>query len=59
LNLGLYSCEAGAVLLEPHFKPHRPPTFFFSAYFGDQVLLLAQASLDHHPPILSFLLLLG
>jgi hypothetical protein len=32
---------------------------FCSGYFGGRVSLFDQASLDHNPPILSFLLLLG
>jgi hypothetical protein len=34
------------------------PSPFYSGYFGDRVLLFAQAILDHDPRILSFLLLL-
>jgi hypothetical protein len=30
-----------------------------SGYFGERISLFAQAGLNHDPPILSFLLLLG
>jgi hypothetical protein len=36
----------------------QPPSPFYSAYFGDRVLLFAQAILDHGARILSFLVLL-
>jgi hypothetical protein len=41
------------VPLEPRLQ------FFLLCYFGDSVLLFAQAILDCHPPILHFWLLLG
>jgi hypothetical protein len=54
LNSGLHTCYTGTSLLEPCLQP------FCFGYFGDTVLLFAQASLDLDPLILtSFLPSLG
>jgi hypothetical protein len=48
LNSGLPTCKEDPLQLEHASGP------FFSGYLGDRVLLLAQVSLDHKPPILYF-----
>jgi hypothetical protein len=45
LNSGFPTCQAGALLFEPHLQP------LCFGYFGDRVLHFDQVGLDHSPPI--------